>query len=137
MSNVVDHARRELELCGQTAEDPGYAASLVATVAAFASYGHSGGSADMAIGQLTRLLRLENLAPLTDDPADWLDQSIISGTPMWQHRRNPKAISYDAGTTFYLVDEPHDGPHARWYTSIPHHPTDPMPVDPAAEEGPR
>jgi hypothetical protein len=38
LSNLVAHARRELELCGQIAEDPAYAASLIAAVAAFASY---------------------------------------------------------------------------------------------------
>ena len=41
---LVEHAKRELELLGQTAEDPAYAASIVAAVAAFSSYGHSGGS---------------------------------------------------------------------------------------------
>jgi hypothetical protein len=35
--NLVDHARRELDLCGQSAEDPAYAATIVAAVAAFAS----------------------------------------------------------------------------------------------------
>ena len=30
MTTLVEHARRELELSGQTAEDPSYAASIVA-----------------------------------------------------------------------------------------------------------
>ena len=54
MSSLVEHAKRELELCGQTAEDPAYAASIVAAVEAFASYGHSGGSASVAIEQRRR-----------------------------------------------------------------------------------
>lgn len=103
MSNLVEHARRELELCGQTAEDPGYAASIVATVAAFASYGHPGGSAFAAIEQVCALLRFENLSSLTDDPAEWEDRTEMSGTPLWQSRRNPAAFSDDAGRTYYFV----------------------------------
>lgn len=105
VSTLVEHARRELELCGQTAEDPGYAASLVAAVAAFTSYGHSGGSAGCAIGQLEVLLRHGTLSPLTCDPDEWLDRTAESGTPMWQNRRCPAAFSDDAGKTFWLLDD--------------------------------
>lgn len=103
MSNLVEHARRELALCGQTAEDPAYAAALVATVAAFASYRHSGGSADVAVEQLGRLLRYEVLAPITSDPAEWEDRSDISGVPMWQNRRDGRAFSRDGGQTWTYV----------------------------------
>jgi hypothetical protein len=103
VSNLVEHARRELALCGQTAEDPAYAASLVATVAAFSSYGHSGGSAAIAVEQLARLLRYEALAALTSDPAEWEDRTAISGVPMWQNRRDSRAISRDGGQTWTYV----------------------------------
>lgn len=43
--SLVEHARRELELCGQYAEDPEYSESLIRAVEAFTSFGHSGGSA--------------------------------------------------------------------------------------------
>jgi hypothetical protein len=99
--SLVEHAKRELDLCGQATEDPAYAASLVAAVAAFASYGHSGGSAGCAIGQLTTLLRFGTLSPLTCDPDEWME--VGDGT--WQSRRNPKAFSEDGGKTYYLLDE--------------------------------
>lgn len=105
MSNLVEHARRELELCGQTAEDPKYAAPLVATVEAFTSYGHSGGSAMVAVEQLNRLLRYETLSPLTSSPAEWNDVSEMSGTPLWQSTRNPAAFSRDGGHTWYLLGD--------------------------------
>lgn len=105
MSNLVEHARRELELCGQTAEDPAYAESIVKAIEAFASYEHSGGSAFAAIEQITALLRFENLSPLTDDPAEWNNVSDISGAAMWQSRRNPVAFSEDGGRTYYLVSD--------------------------------
>lgn len=103
--SLVEHAQRELELSGQTAEDPGYAASLVAAVAAFASYGHSGGSAGIAIEQLHALLQFRTLSPLTSDPAEWFDQSEISGAPLWQNLRDSAAFSRDGGQTWYFVDD--------------------------------
>lgn len=103
--SLVEHAKRELDLCGQAAEDPGYAASLVAAVAAFASYGHSGGSATVAINQLTTLLHFGALSPLTSDPEEWIDRSDMSSTPLWQSRRNPAVFSEDGGKTHYLLDE--------------------------------
>lgn len=124
---LVEHARRELELCGQTAEDPGYAASLVAAVAAFASYGHSGGSAMCAIEQLHQLLQYRTLSPLTSDPAEWIDQSLISGYPMWQNARDPAAMSRDAGQTWYFVDDRRE----------PDEDTDPELVDLLADAGNR
>lgn len=104
-SRLVEHAQRELERCGQTAEDPGYAASLIAAIEAFVSYGHSGGSASVAIEQLHTLLQYRTLSPLTSDPDEWEDRSEISGTPMWQNRRDPAAFSTDAGQTWYFVDD--------------------------------
>lgn len=105
MSNLVEHARRELALCGQAEEDPAYADSIVRAVEAFASYGgHSGGSAAIATQQLAALLRFENLAPLTDDPAEWQDQSAESGYPIWQNVRNPAVFSEDGGRTYYDVN---------------------------------
>lgn len=98
--NLVEHARRELELCGQTAEDPGYAASVVAAVAAFLSYDHSGGSAMLAVDQLHRLLQHRTLSPLTSDPDEWADRSQESGYPLWQNVRDPRAFSPDGGQTW-------------------------------------
>jgi hypothetical protein len=105
MTNLVDHARRELELIGQFAEDPAYAQSIVAAVAAVTSYGHSGGSASVAINQLTKLLNHEALGPITDDPAEWCDQSGASGYPLWQNVRDPRMMSLDGGKTYFNVDD--------------------------------
>lgn len=102
--SLVEHAKRELELCGQTAEDPAYAATLVAAIAAFASYGHSGGSAGIAIEQLHTLLQFRPLSPLTSDPEEWFDHGEISDSPLWQNKRDGAAFSRDGGQTWYYVD---------------------------------
>lgn len=104
--SLVEHARRELDLCGQTAEDPAYAQSIIAAVAAFASYGHSGGSAMCAAGQLDALIRYKPLSPLTAAPDEWMDRSVESGYPMWQNVRDSSAFSKDGGVTHYLLDDP-------------------------------
>lgn len=105
MSNLVQHARRELELCGQFAEDPAYAQSILAAVAAFASYGHSGGSAAAGVMQLGELLRFEALSPLTSDPAEWHE----AGEGLWQNLRDSRAMSNDGGKTWWFVESRHPG----------------------------
>lgn len=99
--SLVDHARQELEILGQMKEDPAYAQSIIASVAAFASYGHSGGSAMLAIDQLHDLLRFRTLSPLNSDPAYWM----MVGPNMWQSTRDPAAFSSDGGKTWYFVDD--------------------------------
>lgn len=106
--SLVEHARRELELSGQFEEDPAYAQSVVAAVAAFASYGHSGGSAACAVGQIVTLLRYGTLSPLTNSPDEWNEVAAeyTSGpTTLWQSQRNPEAFSEDGGRTYYLLSE--------------------------------
>jgi hypothetical protein len=102
-SNLVKHARRELELLGET--DVAFVESIVGAVRAFTSYGHSGGSAPIAIDYLHRLLQFQPLVPLTNDPAEWNDVSAQSGVPLWQSTRNPEAFSGDGGKTYYLLSE--------------------------------
>lgn len=106
--SLEEHARRELELCGQYAEDPEYSESIIRAVREFSSYGHSGGSASVAIDQLHRLLQFRTLSPLTNNPDEWIDRSDISGTLMWQNRRDPSAFSTDKGKTWRYVDDRED-----------------------------
>lgn len=108
-SRLVAHARRELELCGQAAQDPRYAAAVVRAVKEFASYGHSGGSAGVAVAQLARLLLFEPLSPITSDPGEWLDRSAESGYPLWQNVRDGRAMSGDGGHTWWYVEGRHAG----------------------------
>ncbi len=103
--SLVEHARRELALCGQTAEDPVYAESIVKAVEAFASYGHSGGSAEIARAQLQKLLAFESLSPLTDAQDEWVDRSAMCGEAWWQNVRNSRAMSHDGGKTYWLVGD--------------------------------
>lgn len=103
MSNTADLARRELERIG---EEPDVIDWYCRVIDEFMSMGHSGGSASVAIPTLCKLLRQEALSPLTNDPREWINRSDISGYPLWQNRRDGRAMSGDGGRTYYLVDEP-------------------------------
>jgi hypothetical protein len=118
-SNLVQHARRELDLL--TEEDPEIKASILRAVEGFASYeGHSGGSAMVCIGMLERLLNFRSLSALTDSPAEWMDVSEQSGYEMWQSRRNSEAFSHDGGKTFWLLSEgAHAGNRKPLHDSVP------------------
>lgn len=98
MSNLVDHADRELHFRGDSKEDK---EGLLRVIQAFADMGHSGGSAGVAIPTINRLLQFENLTPLTNHPTEW----NRVGNEMWQSSRNPEAFSTDEGETYYLLSE--------------------------------
>jgi hypothetical protein len=105
MSNLVDHARRELE---RVESDPWIIEGMVKVVQAFADMGHSGGSAMVCIPMLNDLLQYKNLSPLTDDPEEWIDQTAMTATPdvsLWQSKRNSEAFSLNRGKTYYLLSE--------------------------------
>ncbi len=100
--SLVDHARHELALIG---EDQDTADGIVKVIQAFADCDHAGYSAPMAIDYLDRLLRQQPLSPLTSDASEWVDRTDVSGYPLWQSTRDPRAFSEDGGKTWDLVDE--------------------------------
>lgn len=104
-SNLVDHAKRELELLG---EDPEVVDDYLRIIRIFADGGHSGYSAEYFTQVLTKLMRFENLTPLTDNPTEWQQHDEGTwGAPggIYQNRRNGEAFSEDAGQTYYLLSE--------------------------------
>jgi hypothetical protein len=102
--SLVAHAKRELALIG---EDQDTIDGIVKVVQAFADCGHSGGSAPMAIDYLERLLRFEPLSPLTSDATEWVDRTEMSGYPIWQSTRDPRAFSEDGGRTWTFLNRHH------------------------------
>lgn len=98
-SNLVLHARRELEIAGIPEEDRALILPIIET---FASQGHSGGSAQWFIVTIVKLLQFENLTSLTDNPDEW--NEVEEGLT-WQSARNPEAFSHDRGATHYYLSE--------------------------------
>lgn len=104
-SNLVDHAKRELEIIG---EEPAVVEAYLKIVRIFADMGHSGASSMFAIPVIEHLLSFKPLSELTDDPEDW----IHVGADIWgekggiyQNRRNGEAFSKDGGKTYYLLSD--------------------------------
>jgi hypothetical protein len=112
MSNLVQHARRELKHLLEH-DDPmerEVAESVLLAVVGFASFkGHSGGSHAVAVDWLTRLLNFQALGPLTDDPAEWVQVA----SDLWQNTRQSSAFSHDAGMSYYLLSDDRHGPDGR------------------------
>lgn len=106
MSNLLEHAKRELEIAGLFDEDSDYGGmlgkSILEIVEKFSKQDHSGFSAVMSIQILSKLLAYENLTELTDNPEDWIEV----GEGVWQNRRNSKCFSNDSGKTHYSLDDP-------------------------------
>lgn len=105
MSNLVDHARKELELIYGTGPSDGEfdtVGGVLKVMQAFADMGHSGGSAMVVIPWINALLQFQNLTPLTNDPAEWTE---VFGNEMYQSTRRSDAFCEDGGKTYYLLDE--------------------------------
>lgn len=105
MSNMVEHARRELTLVG---EDPDVIEWYCRVIEEYASFGHSGGSMEATLPVLEKLLRLKNLTPITDNPDEWTFHDEEKwGDPggIWQNKRNSQAFSKDGGKTYTVLSE--------------------------------
>ena len=104
-SNLVNHAKRELEIIG---EEPEFVKGYLKLIQAFADMGHSGGSASVAIPVINELLQFKNLSPLTDNPDEWFfhgPEMWDGENGVWQNIRNGEAFSNDGGKTYYLLSE--------------------------------
>lgn len=121
MSNLVEHAKRELEIIG---EDKETTEGLLAVIQAFSDMGHSGGSAMVCIPRIAKLLSFENLAPITDNPEDWFHHGPETwggedGEGIWQCKRNSKLFSEDGGKTYSDVED--EVSTRTLFVSIPDH----------------
>lgn len=107
MSNLVEHAKRELEKTDIADRNGMYGGmlydSIMEIVETFAKQGHSGASASIAIPVIHKLLRFKPLTPISSDPEEWIDRTKESGRPFWQNKRDPSVFSEDGGKTWNAV----------------------------------
>lgn len=107
-SALVVHAESELRRAGlfdpnsDYNGDIGY--SVLHLVKEFARQGHSGASAAMTSTLFNELVHFNAIAPLTDNPDEWME--VADG--IWQSNRQADAFSKDGGKTYYLVDNAHE-----------------------------
>lgn len=119
MSNLTEHAYRELHRAGwfDPEEFPSCGKAMLAAVAAFSTGGWSGSSAPFGTAIVADLLQYRPLGPLTDDPGEWVDVTTMTldQQPTWQNRRDSRAMSYDRGRTYWLVER-----ETRWAQLLDH-----------------
>ena len=101
MTNLVDHARRELAAIN---EDPEISKGLLKVIQAYADMKLHAETTAETIQTLNALLEFQHLTDLTDDPEEWYQHEMLDGT-FWQNKRNGGAFSRDGGKTYYLTEE--------------------------------
>lgn len=104
LSDLSKHAIGELSLIK---EDAKIILWYVSVIEAFNIMQLPPEASDHCVGTLTQLLRYGNLAPLTDEPREW----IQIGDTLWQSIRNRDAFSNNGGTTYKLYSENSDVEH--------------------------
>lgn len=106
MSNLVEHAKREMKLAGLYDEDSMYGGmipeAVLELVESHAKQGHSGGSHAMVISIFNRVANFKTLTELTSNPDEWYE--VTPGT--WQNKRQSSTFSIDGGRTWYDIDDP-------------------------------
>ena len=99
------HAIVELSLIK---EEPKIVLWYVSILEAYNAMNLTEEASDHCLQTLTRLIRYENLAPLTDEPMEW----VKVADDIWQSIRNYDAYSNNGGETFKLHSENNNVEHA-------------------------
>jgi hypothetical protein len=105
MSNLVEHARYEMNRAGLFDKDADYggahAKAVMKLIETFAEQGHSNNSAAITLALFDKLARFEPIGPITSDADEWVE--VTEG--MWQNKRRGTSFSRDGGATWYDIDD--------------------------------
>lgn len=103
-SPLWEHAKRELDLTGmfksEVEWDKKIANSVLELIKVFLEQEHTGFSAITTLMLFNKLVKFENLTPITSNPEEWMEV----GPNIWQNKRNPVYFSHDQGKTFYDIN---------------------------------
>lgn len=117
MSNLIDHARRELEIAGLFGTDSDYGGLLgpavLKMVEAFDDEGHSGNSARLALDIFKKVASFEPLTPLTGAESEW--NEFAPG--MWQNNRCSHVFKDADGVPYDIRGRIFEDPDGCRYTS--------------------
>lgn len=119
-SNLMQHAKFELEAAGLFDEDADYngalAHAVMELIETFARQEHSGFSAMMTIDLFSRLARYEPLTPISSNPDEWVNVFEEDGKPHYQNKRRSTSFSRDGGQTWYDIEDSSLNNGDTWYT---------------------
>jgi hypothetical protein len=105
LSAMSKHAIVELSLIK---EEPKIVLWYVSILEAYNAMNLTEEASDHCLQTLNRLIRYENLAPLTNEPMEW----VKVADDLWQSIRNYDAFSNNGGETYKLYSENNDVEHA-------------------------
>ena len=91
MSNLIEHARTELQLAGLFDEDSDYGGMLgnavMELMEVFVKQRHSGASAALTISVFKTVAGFKPLIPLTGKNEEWIDIAEEEGETLYQNKR--------------------------------------------------
>jgi hypothetical protein len=121
MSNLTEHAQKELELAGMFDEDSDYdgaaGKAVMELVETFSAQGHSGMSAGLVLALFDKVARFQPLAPISSDPEEWnYIADEIDGQSIYQNRRRSTTFSRDGGKTWYDIDDSSFNSGDTWFS---------------------
>lgn len=100
VSNLIEHAERELRLAGFADGDSDYDGMLydavMALVKVFSEQGHSGMSASITLQLFDRVAQYKTLGSITNNPDEWVEVA----EKLWQNKRDSECFSTDGGKTY-------------------------------------
>lgn len=103
-SKLVKHAENEMRRAGLYDADADYGGMLphavMQLVRIHSMQGHSGFSHGYTLALFNKVVNFQVLTPITDDPDEWMDCSMMSGRPSWQNKRQSSCFSDDGGKTY-------------------------------------
>jgi len=118
MSNLIQHAKQELEIAGMFDEDADYggllAKSTMELIEKFAEQGHSGGSAPSVIHMFSKLANFKPLGPITGKDEEWTEVS----DGVFQNKRLSAVFKHGKdGKPYYLDAMVFKGQNGNTFTS--------------------
>lgn len=110
-SNLVEHAKKELQLAGLFDKDSDYGGmigeSVMELIKVLSKHGHSGLSHSITMQVFNKVADFKVLTSITNNPDEWME--ITNGgknsPPLWQSNRQCSCFSNDGGKTYYDIDE--------------------------------
>ena len=91
--NLIEHAKRELDLAGYDLTKDDYmnncAKNVMELIKVFSKENHSGLSAQITLSLFNKLVNYKNLTPLTNNPEEWIKLGDTEQEE-WQSIRNTK-----------------------------------------------
>lgn len=132
MSNLINHAQRELETAGMLGArgdkfdeyNNMCGEAVMELIRVFAGQNHSGMSASITLGMFKEVADFKALSPLTDNPKEWIAVEagpVSDEITLWQNNRRSDAFSEDCGKTYYLLDECRRGWRRKLFGMAPVH----------------